>query len=126
MNHRISRREFCSAGAATAAALAFPLPAFAQATRNSRLTAIVSGDRRKRQEIGKKYRLDKRYSYDEYDACLADVDQPLLGALVTLEADVVLHDRLVDAAQDVADQQVGTVRHRLLLGRWRWDGALAA
>src|SRR6187551_1776058 len=30
MSHRISRREFCSAGAA-ATTLAFPLPAFAQA-----------------------------------------------------------------------------------------------
>ena len=60
-------------------------------------------------------------------AGLADVDEPLLGGLVLLVGDVVLDDRLVDSAQDVADQQVGTVRHGvLLLGRWRWDGAPAA
>ena len=59
-------------------------------------------------------------------ARLADVDEPLLGGLVLLVADVVLDDRLVDAAQDVADQQVGAVRHRLsprsmALG-WRASG----
>ena len=35
-------------------------------------------------------------------ARLADVDEPLLGGLVLLVGDVVLDDRLVDAAQDVA------------------------
>jgi len=41
INHRISRREFCGAGAATAAALAFPLPAFAQAA--GRVVVIGGG-----------------------------------------------------------------------------------
>ena len=41
MSHRISRREFCSAGAATVAALAFPLPAFAQAA--ARVVVIGGG-----------------------------------------------------------------------------------
>ena len=41
MSHRMSRREFCSAGAATAAALAFPLPAFAQAA--ARVVVIGGG-----------------------------------------------------------------------------------
>ena len=59
-------------------------------------------------------------------AGLADVDEPLLGGLVLLVGDVVLDDRLVEAAQDVGDQLVGAVRHRFLLGRWRWDGAPAA
>ena len=37
-------------------------------------------------------------------ARLADVDEPLLGGLVLLVGDVVLDDRLVDAPQDVGDQ----------------------
>src|SRR6187551_1253684 len=40
MSHRISRREFCSAGAA-ATTLAFPLPAFAQAA--ARVVVIGGG-----------------------------------------------------------------------------------
>ena len=50
------------------------LPGFAHARRNSRLTAIVSDDGRKRRVLGRKYRIDKTYSYDEYDACLEQVD----------------------------------------------------
>ena len=33
INHRINRRKFLGAGAATVTALAFPPPAFAQAAR---------------------------------------------------------------------------------------------
>ncbi len=39
------------------------LPAFAHARRNSRLTALVSGDRRKRDALSKKYRVEGAYSY---------------------------------------------------------------
>ena len=41
ISHRMSRREFCGAGAATVAALAFPLPAFAQAA--ARVVVIGGG-----------------------------------------------------------------------------------
>jgi glucose-fructose oxidoreductase len=50
------------------------LPAFAHARRNSRLTAVVSGDRRKLGAVSAKYRVGRTYSYDDYEACLADVD----------------------------------------------------
>ena len=50
------------------------IPAFAHARRNSRLVAVVSGDRTKREEIARRYRLAQAYSYDEYDECLANVD----------------------------------------------------
>ncbi len=50
------------------------LPAFAHARRNSRLTAVVSGDRTKRREIANRYRLDQAFSYDEFDDCLRSVD----------------------------------------------------
>jgi predicted dehydrogenase len=49
------------------------LPAFKN-TANSELVAIVSGDAEKRRKLGKKYRLEHIYSYEEYERALADVD----------------------------------------------------
>jgi glucose-fructose oxidoreductase len=50
------------------------LPAFAHARRNSRLTAVVSGDRTKRRELARRYRLEGAYPYEEYQECLERVD----------------------------------------------------
>jgi predicted dehydrogenase len=50
------------------------LPAFAHATRNSRLAAVVSGDRAKRREIAKRYGIEQTFTYDEFDECLRVVD----------------------------------------------------
>lgn len=54
------------------------LPAFANAGRNSRLAALVSGDIDKRRALAARYGLpdSATYDYDAYDACLArdDVD----------------------------------------------------
>jgi predicted dehydrogenase len=50
------------------------LPAFAHARRNSRLVAVVSDDRTKRREIAKRYRIDRTFTYDQFDDCLADID----------------------------------------------------
>jgi glucose-fructose oxidoreductase len=50
------------------------IPAFAHARRNSQLVAIVSGDRTKRREIARRYRIDHAFSYDEFDDCLRQVD----------------------------------------------------
>jgi predicted dehydrogenase len=47
------------------------LPAFAHAKRNSCLAAIVSGDATKRRELAKRYGIERTYSYEQYDACLA-------------------------------------------------------
>jgi predicted dehydrogenase len=49
------------------------LPAFAHARRNSVLAALVSDDATKRRALSKKYRVPS-YSYEQYDACLEDVD----------------------------------------------------
>ncbi len=49
------------------------LPAFKSAA-NSELVAIVSGDDQKLKKLGKKYRLEHVYSYDDYDRALAVVD----------------------------------------------------
>ena len=50
------------------------LPAFAHARRNSRLVSVVSSDRTKREELAKRYRLEQTYGYDDFDACLSEVD----------------------------------------------------
>jgi predicted dehydrogenase len=47
------------------------LPAFGNARRNSKLVALVSGDAKKREQLGKKYEVEKTYSYQQYDQCLA-------------------------------------------------------
>ncbi|MFT3867531.1 MAG: Gfo/Idh/MocA family oxidoreductase [Nibricoccus sp.] len=47
------------------------LPAFAH-TKNSELTALVSGDGTKLKALKKKYGVEKVYSYEEYSQCLAD------------------------------------------------------
>ena len=46
------------------------LPAFAHATRNSRLVALFSNDPEKREELGKRYRIANLGAYEDYDAFL--------------------------------------------------------
>ena len=65
------------------------LPAFAHATRNSRLAALVSDDERKRRIIGRKYRVDT-FSYDEYDACLERVDAVYIALPNSLHAEYTI------------------------------------
>jgi glucose-fructose oxidoreductase len=50
------------------------LPSFAHARRNSSLHAIVSGNIEKLNEIGDKYRIPVRASYDDFDRCMQEVD----------------------------------------------------
>ena len=47
------------------------LPAFPTA-RNSELVALISHDAEKRKKLGRKYKVDRLTSYDEYDECLSD------------------------------------------------------
>ena len=63
------------------------LPAFAHARRNSRLTAVVSGDRTKRRETAKRYRLEHAFSYDEFDECLRSVDAVYIALPNSMHAD---------------------------------------
>lgn len=46
------------------------LPAFQNARRNSDLVTIVSGDEDKRRVIASRHKLDRTYSYDQYDQLL--------------------------------------------------------
>ena len=50
------------------------LPAFAHARRNSAVTALVSDDAAKLRALSKRYRIRGTFSYDEYEACLEQVD----------------------------------------------------
>jgi glucose-fructose oxidoreductase len=50
------------------------LPSFAHARRNSSLHAIVSGSVEKLNEIGDKYRVPVRATYEDYDRVLQEVD----------------------------------------------------
>jgi len=54
------------------------LPAF-RSLANSELAAIVSGDAAKRKQLAKKYRLDRAYSYEEYEQALSEVDAVYLA-----------------------------------------------
>jgi predicted dehydrogenase len=66
------------------------LPAFAHARRNSRLTALVSDDARKRRVVGRKYRVDKTYGYGEYEACLEEVDAVYIALPNSMHADYTI------------------------------------
>ncbi len=46
------------------------LPSFKNARKNSRLVALVSGDREKLKKVGEKYKIDKCYLYSEFEDCL--------------------------------------------------------
>lgn len=48
------------------------LPAFEHAKQTSELAALVSDDPEKLKELGDLYKVDKRYSYDEYEAMLRE------------------------------------------------------
>ena len=62
------------------------LPAFAHARRNSQLVALVSDDETKRRAVSKKYRVPA-YSYEEYDACLEQVDAVYIALPNSLHAE---------------------------------------
>jgi predicted dehydrogenase len=66
------------------------LPAFAHARRNSRLTAIVSGDRTKRRELAKRYRLEQVFDYHQFDECLRLVDAVYLALPNSMHAEYTI------------------------------------
>lgn len=65
------------------------LPAFRHARRNSRLVALVSDDATKRKPLSKKYGVEA-YSYDEYEACLEQVDAVYIALPNSLHAEYTI------------------------------------
>lgn len=65
------------------------IPAFAHARRNSRLESVVSGDRTKRREIAKRYRV-QAFPYDEYDECLRQVDAVYIALPNSMHAEYAI------------------------------------
>jgi predicted dehydrogenase len=63
------------------------LPAFAHAKRNSRLVALVSDDRTKARLLSKRYRVDATYTYEEFGACLEQVDAVYIALPNSLHAE---------------------------------------
>src|SRR5262250_2096916 len=59
------------------------LPAFKHARRNSELTALVSGDAKKREVLAQKYHVRSAASYDQYDNLLrsGDIDAVYIRCL---------------------------------------------
>ncbi len=66
------------------------MPAFAHARRNSKLVAIVSGDRTKRREVATRYRVKHAFSYDEYDDCLRLVDAVYIALPNSMHAEYAI------------------------------------
>jgi predicted dehydrogenase len=65
------------------------LPAFAHATRNSQLAAIVSGDRTKRREMARRYGVET-FTYDEYEECLRNVDAVYIALPNSMHAEYTI------------------------------------
>jgi predicted dehydrogenase len=65
------------------------LPAFAHASENSELVALVSSDRTKLRQLGMRYGVERLFDYDEYDSMLAsgDVDAVYIALPNHLHAD---------------------------------------
>lgn len=66
------------------------LPAFAHARRNSKLVAVVSDDRTKRQEIARRYRLERACRYEEFDDCLREVDAVYIALPNSMHAEYTI------------------------------------
>jgi glucose-fructose oxidoreductase len=66
------------------------LPAFAHARRNSRLTALVSADPVKLRALAARYRVEHAFTYDEYDACLQQVDAVYIALPNSLHAEYTI------------------------------------
>src|SRR5262245_37680093 len=66
------------------------LPAFTHARRNSQVVALVSDDARKRREVGRKYRVENTFSYDDYETCLEQVDAVYIALPNSMHADYTM------------------------------------
>jgi predicted dehydrogenase len=75
------------------------LPAFRNARRNSRVTALVSSDPRKLKALSKKYKVEGTYSYEQYEDCLKTVDAVYIALPNSMHAEYTI--RAADAGVHV-------------------------
>jgi predicted dehydrogenase len=68
------------------------LPAFAAARKNSTLAALVSGEHEKLNELGAKYGVEARWTYDRYDELLESrtIDAVYIGLPNTMHKDFAM------------------------------------
>src|SRR5881227_3651180 len=66
------------------------LPAFAHARKNSVLTALVSSDRRKLKTLAERYGVKGTFSYDDYEACLEEVDAVYIALPNSMHAEYAI------------------------------------
>jgi glucose-fructose oxidoreductase len=66
------------------------LPAFDHARRNSRVAALVSDDATKRKSLGRKYRIDATFAYDDYETCLQQVDAVYIALPNSMHAEYTI------------------------------------
>jgi glucose-fructose oxidoreductase len=66
------------------------VPAFAHARRNSRLVGIVSGDRTKRRELARRYRIEHTFTYEQFDECLRVVDAVYIALPNSMHAEYAI------------------------------------
>jgi predicted dehydrogenase len=66
------------------------IPAFAHARRNSQLVAIVSGDRTKRREVSRRYRIEHAFDYEQFDQCLRVVDAVYIALPNSMHAEFAI------------------------------------
>ena len=88
------------------------LPSFAHARRNSSLHAIVSGSVEKLNEIGDKYRIPVRATYDDYDRVLQEVDAVYICTPNSEHEDYVVRAALEHPGHGVLDAHAA-LQHRV-------------
>ncbi|HKE83135.1 MAG TPA: Gfo/Idh/MocA family oxidoreductase [Vicinamibacterales bacterium] len=66
------------------------LPAFEHARRNSRLVALVSNDATKLKTLARKYDIERTYRYDDFDACLPEVDAVYIALPNSMHAEYTI------------------------------------
>jgi sulfide dehydrogenase [flavocytochrome c] flavoprotein subunit len=110
INHRMSRRQFCSASAATLATTAFPLPAFAQAA--ARVVVIGGGFggascARALKQIEPKLQVTLLEPNRTFVAC--PFSNAVIGGLRSLEEQQFGYDKIAAAGITVAAQEATAV-----------------
>jgi glucose-fructose oxidoreductase len=96
------------------------LPAFRHASRNSRLTALVSDSPAKLAAMSKRYRVEGTFSYREYESCLEQVDAVYIALPNTMHAEYTVRAAKAGVHVLCEKPMAGTVAEcRRMLGACR-------